>query len=116
MSESDSRAQFEKWISDTPHYMDPKILRVSGEPHYLTLHILSGSSQWDGQYNDINVQRSWEAWQASERRYQSCVAVSTMDSVCHVFRTAEDFRQWITAHRDSQSGSFAWVDGVQLHE
>ena len=102
MSESDSRAQFEKWISSPPYE--------------LTTKRLPESSAWPGQYNDINVQRAWEAWKQCDSRYQSCVAVSTMESVCHVFRTEEDFRQWIMAHRDSQSGSFAWVDGIQLHE
>lgn len=102
MSETDSRAQFEKWISSLPYEMSTKIM-----PEIST---------WPGQYRDINVQCAWQAWQASERRYQSCVAVSTLNSVCHVFRTAEDFRQWVTAHRAAQSAYFAWVDGIQLHE
>ena len=102
MAETDSRAQFEKFISSPPYELTPERLPET--------------SAWPGAYNDIGMQLAWEAWQASELRYQSCVAVSTMDSVCHVFRTAEDFRQWVTAHRAAQSGSFAWVDGIQLRE
>lgn len=97
---SDLRKSFESWISSPPYELSTKRLgQTSARP---------------GQYDDINVQRAFEAWIASAELFQSCVAVATDDGTCRAFLTADGFRRWLKENTESRGLVLAWVDGVRL--
>ena len=97
---SDLRKSFESWISSPPYELSTKRL--------------ADKSAWPGQYDDINVQRAFEAWIASAEQFQSCVAVATNEGTCRAFRTADGFRRWMMENTEPRGLVLAWVDGVRL--
>lgn len=49
---SDSRAEFEKWISEPPYEREPR--------RFPSFH-----PEWPGSYESIDIDLAWQAWKAA---------------------------------------------------
>lgn len=65
-----------------------------------------------------DVDLAWEAWQESAKRFETAAGWSMQHGTCHLYRTANGFRDHILQHQQCPQNSLhvCWVDRVVLHD